>query len=308
MTQSNPTRTRCKVRLDQLNLMDGRGKVREGILDPGWIKDLALGLKNRGRLDSILLWRDPKRPAEEPFVVLDGRHRIAAYRSAKRTTGIPAEIITTADFARALAEAAKGHAKGQKPLTPGERHSMSWRIVLEDSTGMSRREIAEATGNSEGLIAKQRRRKAELERRGVAEITGSWWRDQSDRRLLGEDETVQGMTDGQRAAAIKEKITEVRNVLDWRKGSPVLRDQEAVFEIIAGAIGWEAMRAFLGFAFPGEDDEATTWASIPAGEDMADDPLEGLDVDPFAIPAGVHTEGCALCTGNETLERPLRMA
>jgi hypothetical protein len=55
-------------------------------------------------------------------------------------------------------------------------------------------------------------------------------------------------------------VGRLRDLLDWRKGSPVLREEEARLEIISEAIGLQMVRTLAEWVLGGEE-ETDDWLS-----------------------------------------------
>lgn len=86
-------------------------------------------------------------------------------------------------------------------------------------------------------------------------ITGRWWRDREDAQ--SDAEFGQELSDPAKEAAIREHVSKLRDLLD-RKGHPILRDKDAVFEIVARALGEPHDRALAHYILGGSD-EADDW-------------------------------------------------
>ncbi|WP_157046613.1 ParB/RepB/Spo0J family partition protein [Roseovarius sp. 217] len=239
---------------------------------PDWVKELTIALKNTGRLDPILLWASPEGP-EAPLVILDGRHRIAAYRSEGVSRNIPATVITC-PWREALLISARSHSKAQYPLTANERADFAWRLVRESGLAYSKSEIAKATATSARTVARMRARLGDAQRRGdEGKFTGSWWRDRDDRV---ETEMEDDMTEDQRRAYIEEGTKEIRNLLDRRGKSGWRSEISIVDECLIKALGVSRIRAVAEYTFPSTEDADEWFSTVTADSpdiDPHDDPM-----------------------------------
>lgn len=225
--------------------------ARQEARDRAHIRSLAKVVRNGQPLDAILVWRDPEAGS---LVLLDGAYRLSAYDTAEWEGPIPARIVECSR-SDALLLAAGANSKDRKGLTPKEKQDFAWRLVRDPEVKCSRSALAKATGVSEASIARMRRRWKELAARVDFNATGVWFRDQADR---SEDITGAEMTDAAKEAAIAEYIGKMRDLMDWRKGHPILRDEHARFAIVAGAFGHPTDQALAEWILGGED-EADDW-------------------------------------------------
>ena len=100
----------------------------------------------------------------------------------------------------ALLQAIEANTKDNLPLTANERTNAAWRLVREFEEGLSKAQIAKATGVAARTVATMRSRWKQI--RGTEmEITGQWWRDRMDREVT--DSEHQFLTDSKRKAEIK---------------------------------------------------------------------------------------------------------
>lgn len=166
----------------------GRVKLEELTHDPaftprtgtakGHVQELARKLRQGTDLDPIKVWRCPRTGR---LVILDGRHRAAAYQLIG-ATDIPAELFT-GDRNAARLEAARGNSKAAFPWTTQECTRYAWGLVI-DGVG-SKRQISLASSVSIGTVTAMRKRLAELEEAGQVP-SGNWWRDRNGHKLDGQ--------------------------------------------------------------------------------------------------------------------------
>lgn len=144
------------------------------------VHDLARAHRNCGDLDPIKVWAEP---GTGKLIILDGRHRVAAYRF-NRVFDIPA-IIFQGDRKDARLEAAKDNAKTTFPWTTAECTQYAWGLVIEG--GASKRQIVQASTVSTSTVGAMRKRWAELSKAGTTP-TGNWWRDRNGNKPEGQPE------------------------------------------------------------------------------------------------------------------------
>ncbi|WP_054005000.1 ParB N-terminal domain-containing protein [Cypionkella psychrotolerans] len=156
------------------------------------VHDLARAHRNCGDLDPIKVWAEP---GTGKLIILDGRHRVAAYRF-NRVSIIPA-VIFRGDRKDARLEAAKDNAKTTFPWTTAECTQYAWGLVIEG--GVSKRQIVQAATVSTGTVTNMRKRLADMVA-ARATPCGNWWRDRSDNQPDGQPENV---SDAVKQARIK---------------------------------------------------------------------------------------------------------
>ncbi|MCB5200849.1 ParB N-terminal domain-containing protein, partial [Loktanella sp. TSTF-M6] len=146
---------------------------------PALVRNLAGALKRGTQLDPVLIWRE-RDDAGKPtgrHVLLDGAHRMKAYRSLGRSGAIPVEVFEgTRDDALEAAVAA--NAKAVVGLTSTERTNAAWRLV-RIGTGLTKPRIMKAAGVSSGTVAEMRRR-ANMMREAGKDASGRWRTDRRD--------------------------------------------------------------------------------------------------------------------------------
>lgn len=134
------------------------------------VHDLARRLRVGGDLDPITVWRDP---TTGRLIILDGRHRVAAYRFRDLDT-IPT-ITFMGSRIDARLEAGRNNSKAAYPWTTAECTNFAWGLVIEG--GASKAKIVEAAGVSNGTVGNMRKRLVELRAAG-REPDANWWKAQ----------------------------------------------------------------------------------------------------------------------------------
>lgn len=144
-------------------LFQPRGRVD---LDEHHIGELEKGLRISGDLDPILVkWIGAKAH------LIDGHHRLEAYRRNGDGRPIPVRAFegTVQD---AVLEAGRANSRAKLPMSPRERQSYAWRLVLLG--GYTKQKTAEAAGISERQVAIMREVKKKLG--ADAFECRDWWR------------------------------------------------------------------------------------------------------------------------------------
>lgn len=144
-------------------LFQPRGRVE---LDEHHVGELERGLKISGDLDPILVkWIDAKAH------LIDGHHRLEAYRRSGDGRLIPVRAFD-GSVKEAVLEAGRANSRAKLPMSPKERQSYAWRLVLLG--GYTKSKTAEAAGISERQVAIMRDAKRKLG--GDAFDCRDWWR------------------------------------------------------------------------------------------------------------------------------------
>lgn len=193
------------------------------------VHDLARALRNCGDLDPIKVWREPH---TGKLIILDGRHRVAAYHFLKVAT-VPALIFQGARWEARL-EAAKDNAKTTFPWTTSECTQYAWGLVIEGEA--SKRQIVQASTVSIGTVTNMRKRLADMSAAGTPPC-GNWWR---DRNGSGQDGTPEDDSD----AAKQARIAKLR---EWLHDTDMHFKSEFGRRVTPDELG-KAMRWHLGQA------------------------------------------------------------
>lgn len=245
----HPERRKARINLAEIDA-DSEILSRKAIREE-WVLDLAASLKIAGKLDPIICWQDAERPCAK-LVILDGRHRAAAYRAMKRTSRVPA-VILTCDRVTAFMIAAGVHHKGSIRPTRAEIADFAWAVVREVGLTRTALEIAAATGKNKRTIERMRSVWARMQREG-REPTGSWYRD-----LKGDEQETGEMPDDPTEEELNEAAAtiakELRDVLDRRrKDAPLAWCEEVRLRALAKALGDETIRTLADYVFGGDDE------------------------------------------------------
>lgn len=239
---------------------------RSGDIDAAHKADLARTISNTGKpLDPVLLWQ-PEGEDSQRLILLDGAHRIEAYKAANWSDSIPATILIGADRREALGAALKANSALTLGLSQAERMDAAWRLVREPVVPRFRvREIVALANVAGRTVDNMRRRHRTMHEEGI-EITGSWARDQ--RTLPQGDADLDRMSDARRKAEIAKLAGDLRDLIDRRKHPEraILREREAVWEAVQEALGERTMKTMLVYLL-GDDEEANEWLEMASARD-----------------------------------------
>ena len=215
--------------------------VRGMTLDDAHTKHLAGRIRDVGALDPILVW-----PDGSGFTLLDGAHRLEAYRLAGWDR-VPA-LIVHCDRHAALLVAIEANAKAALVLSNSQRWDLAWRLVLEprrgDKFAYSRSQITKATGTAKGTVDNMRARRAAFER-SREEPTGNWLRD----RLPGTGLDWSGMDDEEIERRKRDLVKQLRKTLNVRG----FRNDQFLAEALQLAVGERTLRGWMDYLFPNEE-------------------------------------------------------
>lgn len=114
------------------------------------------------------------------FIVIDGHHRIAAYRKARKTE-IPAEVFQ-GTLADALVLSAKGNTRDKLPMTKAGKMQAAWSMVC-NVPSLSKAATVKAAGVSDGTVATMRATRQRLLAEQVDPTSMKW----EEARTYGRD-------------------------------------------------------------------------------------------------------------------------
>lgn len=221
------THTRRTVCIDQI-MIDGYYQFRP--IDTQHADALAVTIRQTEQpLDPVIVWQ-----TEEGMILLDGAHRLTAYKSARWEGEIPAIVYTGIDQRRALGIAIKANSKRSLQMSREDCLNAAWRLVREPvQPRYKAKEITVLTGIGRRTVDNMR---ARLKTIDPDAITGSWRRDLKDHHT---DTSFGMMTPDQRDAGVRSFGLSLRDFCDRRKHKdiPILRDGDAVCEAVIFAFG-----------------------------------------------------------------------
>lgn len=130
------------------------------------VQELKRVLKEGRDLEPILVL-----PVGPVFVVLDGHHRLDAYRNTMGKTSIPAEVHL-GSLEEALKLSLAGNSQDKLPMTKEGKYEGAWRLVLH--TKLSKKDTADTAGVSDGLVATMRRKRSGILEAGGDPSSMTW--------------------------------------------------------------------------------------------------------------------------------------
>jgi hypothetical protein len=209
------------------------------------VHQLARGLCNSGDLHPITVWVDP---ATGKFVILDGRHRVAAYLFQK-FADIPARVFQ-GDRKAALLEAAKDNAKATYSWTTSECTQYAWGLVI--AAAGSKRKIAQFANVRTSTVGNMRKRLADMMSAGRIP-TGNWWRDRNDK-------SAAAMPEVEDDAARKVRIDKLRDYLNGTEMRFKMEfGRKPTMEELGVAMRWHLgqprFKAMLSGGYTADEDE-----------------------------------------------------
>lgn len=207
-------------------------KIRE--IEKAHIEVLIQHRLNTGAdfFDPIDLWIDDK----NDIYVIDGLHRLLAYRTNDMPKHIPARVLECSEK-EALFAASKAHSKPVKSLNGIERQNLAW-FLVRTSHGYTAKETSEASGVSMRQVKYMRARWKHFQSERI-DPTGYWWRDRSDD--AGDDLGNNGfssMSATDTARAVKAGIKSMKDFINQTgESNPLFKTQEGRAHILIGALG-----------------------------------------------------------------------
>lgn len=171
-----------RLPLNQIQTCEALFQPRQ--IEEKHISDLVRALKSNKTLEPVLVIQIGR-----SAYLIDGHHRIEAYRSAKVTEPVPVRYFE-GSLDEAVLEAGRANAKAKLPMDTRQRMNYAWRLVLLGEH--SKAQIVEAACVSDGQVARMRKAKREL---GVDAFNfNQWWRaqrrwqEQEDHQLSDEEQ------------------------------------------------------------------------------------------------------------------------
>lgn len=195
-----------------------------GVSDERHTKELARTLKQVEDLDPIQII-----PIGNSFVVLDGHHRIEAYREAKRKDA--PVVYFVGNPKEALLEAGAENIKDRLAVTPAEKTQRAWQLVIS-GLGYSKSQVIKATQAADGTVAEMRRVLKWFEAQD-AEPSDSW---SLARWKFKQGDVNQQQPDFDREAILEEKANKVSLAL--RKRFHRFRTDEDAMIFARGITGY----------------------------------------------------------------------
>ena len=111
----------------------------------------------QNRLEPVTVWWSGQR-----WVLVDGHHRLAAYREVKkqgkikRLPPIPVEVLE-GNYLVAIAESKDRNSRDKRPMSREDKSNSAWQMVAIDKPEYSKRLIARACGVSVPTVGRMRK-------------------------------------------------------------------------------------------------------------------------------------------------------
>jgi hypothetical protein len=229
---------RKQVNLRSITTKTETFQFRHVEVDQHHVDELATVLETGRPLDRLTLWTDPE---TGELVVVDGHHRLAAYRQVEWRGKIPADIYSCGiEEARLMALRENG--KTRLPLTKDERMDAAWALVCLGSEVYSKRVIQENTGVGNGTVATMRRTlKALLELDPEGVPPRHWWQ----ALATVKDREQREYTEEERDAMIEAKTAQLDDKIGKALGHMAANQIEAACAVVAKRLGRQGLRFLI---------------------------------------------------------------
>lgn len=124
-------------------------------LESDYVKRLKTRIQRKGEIDPVLVVK-----LAGQWVVVDGHHRLAAYRSLKHVTPIKCEWFA-GTVREAMDAGLDNNEKIHLSMQQGDKWEAAWlRTVMDwgkEDWSVSKADVVRLTGSSDGIVAKMRR-------------------------------------------------------------------------------------------------------------------------------------------------------
>jgi hypothetical protein len=152
---------------------------RQGGIDRDHVKEIAKGIGGEG----VLILR-----VGERWVVVDGHHRLAAYRAMQAKTGkpqmVPVTVLKVHSLDEAIREAGRRNSRDKLSMSLDDKTAFAWGLVV-DGNG-AKRVQAQAASIAESTVARMRAVSGRWKAKGInAEALKAWGWDEARRRDQG---------------------------------------------------------------------------------------------------------------------------
>jgi hypothetical protein len=210
-----------------------------GRLDALHATGLLQALRNTGSLDPVTLWVDERVPGRRRLVLLDGAHRLEAYRLASprfHNRGVPARMVSC-DWATAQQIAVQTNAREKLSRPYAKKADAAWDLVRLRGAELSKPQIAAASGVSPRTILTMKQRWAEMLAAGE-EPAGNWWKDRTGNR----EGDPYDLDERKLEALVSEKLAEFKPAAETLRRVP----DEVAWKVLERAFG-KRLNALLEF-------------------------------------------------------------
>jgi hypothetical protein len=212
-------------------------KVRQGGIDQNHVRNLSAALLNdRECLPPIALWAETRGgKLTGKCILLDGWHRLAAYKAASRMPSVGHMKVKvhvyTCSQVEAKMIALTANAKDTLNLSYSEKADAAWELVRTPEGAPSVARIAGAAAISKRSVANMRKRWKEMKEAG-AEPTGEWWRDRQD----APEEGFEGKPEETPAEVKADNIRRANLIRETLEGL-INRDHARIGDVLNIALG-----------------------------------------------------------------------
>ncbi len=218
-----PMRRPDRLEFELIDLHPELFQPRYEALDEHHVQELARTIKRQGDLDPILLL-----PVGQRGVVIDGHHRLDAYKLACVTNTVPVNWFC-GSVEEAVLEAGRINSKVRLVMGTQERMNYAWRLVLLDK--YTKPEMMEASGASDGQLGKMRRLKREL---GDDAYDFTVWQEALNHH---QKKTRKPMDDDQREAYLENLANDYADRLHKAFGTKLGQNPEVAARALAFHLG-----------------------------------------------------------------------
>ncbi|MCR9276178.1 MULTISPECIES: ParB/RepB/Spo0J family partition protein [Mameliella] len=234
--QTHGKPTQRKVRLSEITCRPEAFQFRHLETDEYHVRTLAEVPAGGNTLDPIAVWADPD---SGELIVIDGHHRLAAYRQVQWSRKVPVRVHQCSlEDARLLA--LKENGKTRLPLTQQERSDAAWRLVCLGPRTYSKRVTAQVTGVSERTVANMRKTYELLIKLAGGDdlLPTSWVAALSE--ASGRER--RDFTEEERTAMIDEKTRQLDDKIGKALGFMASHQPEAAVQVVASRLGRQGLR------------------------------------------------------------------
>jgi ParB-like chromosome segregation protein Spo0J len=178
----------------------------------------AIGSKDRPKyLDPVVIWWGGDR-----WYVIDGHHRLDAYKRAEVQRNIPV-VVFEGSLDEAMAQSAASNSKDRLVMRLDDKLNFAWRLVL--ISNLSKRKIVDACAVGNGTVGNMRTAKETLlenPEHNLESLVALSWRDAKDEAAGREKDTSFSPED-----AVKQRAQRIRLALYKSLGPQPFKDPEA---------------------------------------------------------------------------------
>lgn len=202
------------------------------------VEMLCKALRNGdGPFDPLTVWREPDK---RRLYVIDGHHRIAAYRRFGWTQTVPV-IIHRCPYRQALLLVSAENRKTRLPVSYAEKADWAWRLVSEG--GNTQEAIASSAGVSRSTLTAMAKALRKISAEGTTPST-SW----SAARMQANGEDFQPMTKDERDAQRQQRAERLAKQIRGAMSKAAKRDAEEVAMALEIACGTNFFAAVVSHA------------------------------------------------------------